>query len=46
MVNDTMSISNEKLPSVTTILQATQSEEKRKKLEEWEREWAHSMQTG
>ena len=26
---------NEKLPSVTTILQATQSEEKRKKLEEW-----------
>ena len=28
-------ISNEKLPSVTTILQATQSEEKRKKLEEW-----------
>jgi len=25
----------EKLPSVTTILQATQSEEKRKKLEEW-----------
>jgi genome maintenance exonuclease 1 len=29
------SISDEKLPSVTTILQATQSEEKRKKLEEW-----------
>ena len=26
---------NEKLPSVTTILQATQSEEKRKKLAEW-----------
>ena len=26
---------NEKLPSVTTILQATQSEEKKKKLEEW-----------
>ena len=26
---------HEKLPSVTTILQATQSEEKRKKLEEW-----------
>ena len=26
---------NEKLPSVTTILSATQSEEKRKKLEEW-----------
>ena len=29
------SISNEKLPSVTTILQATQSEEKRKSLEAW-----------
>ena len=29
------SISNEKLPSVTTILQATQSEEKKRKLEEW-----------
>ena len=28
-------ISNEKLPSVTTILSATQSEEKKKKLEEW-----------
>ena len=26
---------NEKLPSVTTILQATQSEEKKRKLEEW-----------
>ena len=26
---------NEKLPSVTTILEATQSEEKRKKLEDW-----------
>ena len=26
---------HEKLPSVTTILQATQSDEKRKKLEEW-----------
>ena len=28
-------ISNEKLPSVTTILQATQSEEKKQKLAEW-----------
>ena len=28
-------ISNEKLPSVTTILSATQSEEKKKKLAEW-----------
>ena len=28
---------NEKLPSVTTILQATQSEEKRQKLEEWKK---------
>ena len=28
---------NEKLPSVTTILQATQSEEKRKSLEEWKK---------
>ena len=26
---------NEKLPSVTTILQATQSEEKKQKLAEW-----------
>ena len=31
------SISNEKLPSVTTILQATQSEEKKRKLEEWKK---------
>ena len=31
------SISNEKLPSVTTILQATQSEEKRKSLEDWKK---------
>jgi len=31
------SVGKEKLPSVTTILQATQSEEKRKKLEEWKR---------
>ena len=30
---------HEKLPSVTTILQATQSEEKEKKLEEWKKEW-------
>ena len=30
-------ISNEKLPSVTTILQATQSEEKRKSLEDWKK---------
>ena len=29
------SIGNEKLPSVTTILQATQSEEKKKILENW-----------
>ena len=28
-------ISNEKLPSVTTILQATQSDEKRKSLANW-----------
>ena len=28
---------NEKLPSVTTILQATQSEEKKRKLEEWKK---------
>ena len=28
-------ITGEKLPSVTTILQATQSEEKRKSLEAW-----------
>ena len=28
---------NEKLPSVTTILQATQSEEKKQKLEEWKK---------
>ena len=28
---------NEKLPSVTTILQATQSEEKRKSLEDWKK---------
>ena len=27
----------EKLPSVTTILQATQSEEKKKKLEDWKK---------
>ena len=31
----TYDIGNEKLPSVTTILQATQSEEKRRKLAEW-----------
>ena len=31
------SISDEKLPSVTTILQATQSEEKKRKLEEWKK---------
>ena len=31
------SISDEKLPSVTTILQATQSEEKKQKLEEWKK---------
>ena len=31
------SISDEKLPSVTTILQATQSEEKRKSLEDWKK---------
>ena len=28
---------HEKLPSVTTILQATQSEEKRQKLEDWKK---------
>ena len=31
----TYDVGNEKLPSVTTILQATQSEEKRRKLAEW-----------
>ena len=31
----TYDIGNEKLPSVTTILQATQSEEKKKKLADW-----------
>ena len=31
----TYDVGNEKLPSVTTILQATQPEEKRKKLAEW-----------
>ena len=31
-------INDEKLPSVTTILSATQSEEKRASLEKWKRE--------
>ena len=38
-------IDNEKLPSVTTILQQTQSEEKKSKLAEWKRKVGKIRQT-